>query len=113
MVALTFTKLFPPAQLAAVAGTIYTCPATPAAYVVNGRIRFTNTDSAAHQVTAYLVPSGGSSGASNAFLTAYSIAANSFLDIDLPQMGPGDFLQAFADTANKITVHSVAGVISQ
>ena len=113
MVALTFTKLFAPAQLPAAAGTIYTCPATPAAYVVNGRIRFTNTDGAAHQVTAYLVPSGGSAGVGNAFLVSYTIGANAFLDIDLPQMGPGDFLQAFADVANKVTIHSIAGVVSQ
>ena len=113
MVALTFTKLFAPAQLTGAASTFYTCPATPPGYVVNGRIRFTNTDSAAHQITAYLVPSGGTAGAANSFLTAKTIAANDFLDIDLPQMGPGDFLQAFADTASKVTIHSIGGVLSQ
>ena len=109
----SFGKLFAPSQLAATpGGTIYTLPANIATnFIGNGRIRLTNTDSATHQVTAYMVPASGSAGAANCFLNAESIAANTHLDVDLPQMGPGDFLVAFADTASKVTIHCLLGTV--
>lgn len=109
----SFGKLFSPSQLTATAATIYTLPASPPTnFIGNGRVRFTNTATAtAHQVTAYVVPAAGTAGAANCILNAESIAANSHLDVDLPQMGPGDFFVAFGDALSTITVHCLLGTI--
>jgi hypothetical protein len=112
MPAPSFGKLFAPSQLAAAVATIYTLPSGISSnFIGNGRVRFTNTDTVTHSVTAYLVPNAGSAGVANCFMNAETIAANSHLDVDLPQMGPGDFFAAFADTANKVTVHCLLGTV--
>lgn len=114
MAALSFIKLFQPTVLTTGATTIYTCPVAPSTSVLkNGRVRFTNTTAGAVTVTAYAVPSAGTAGASNAFLNAVSVAANAYLDVDLPSLAAGDTFQALASAATSITVHEVGGVLSQ
>lgn len=109
--ALTFSQLFAPQQLSGAAATIFTVPATPSSTLLrNGRVRLTNTDTVAHAVTMYAVANGGSASAANEILPAVSVSPNYYLDVDLPQMKAGDFLQAFADTANKITIAAMDGV---
>lgn len=110
--AFSFIKLFPATVLTTSAVSIYTCPASPVTSVVkNGRIRFTNTSAAAVAVTAYIVPSAGTASASNCFLNAYAIGANSYFDIDLPTMAAGDMLQALASAATSVTIHEDGGTL--
>jgi len=69
------TNLFAPTLLTGSAATFYTVPSTPAGVVLyQGRVRFTNTDSASHAVTMYAIPSGGTASATTECLPAYSIA---------------------------------------
>lgn len=106
------TQLFAAAQLTGSAATYYTVPAQPAQVVLgNARLRFTNTDTASHTVTAYAIQSGGSASAANAFLNAESIAPNSHLDVDMPVLAASGFLQAFADTNAKVTMFSLGGIL--
>lgn len=110
--ALTFSKLFQPVQLGTTASTIYTCPAVPSSSVIkNGRVRLTNTTASAATATLYAVPSGGTASATNEFISALSVAANSYVDIDLPTMAAGDFLQGLSGTASAISVFEIGGVI--
>jgi len=110
--ALTYGKLFEPAQLTTSAATYYTVPTSPPTSLLrNGRIRLSNNTAGAVTVTVYAVPASGAASATNAILSAYSLAANSALDIDLPQMKAGDFLQALAGAATSISIHSIDGVI--
>ncbi len=108
------SKLFGPIVLTTGAVTLYTMPATPAnAALSGGRVRFTNTDSGSHSVTAYAVLAGGAAGAANCFLNAEPVAANAHLDVDLPVLGAGGFIQAKADAGTAITAHQLAGGVSQ
>jgi hypothetical protein len=110
--ALQFTKLFAPQQLGNSNGTIYTMPATPNTLLLrNGRVRLTNTDSAAHAVTLNAVPNGGSASATNQILPAVSIPPNGYLDVDIPQLAFNDSIQGFADTANKVSIAAMDGVL--
>lgn len=111
MATVTISKIFEPNQVDnAAPETIYTLSA-PYTATKNGRVRFTNTTATAATISAWMVPSGGSAGDSNKFLFDKSIAANDYLDIDLPDMKQGDFFQAQAGTATAITVHSLGGVL--
>lgn len=85
-------------------------PVAPAKWLVK-RAVIVNTDSAIHQVTIYRVPSGGSSGIANEVLAAYSLstAGNqgaSYVVAELSEavLNAGDTIQAFADTANKVSI---------
>lgn len=110
--ALTFTLLFVPQQLAAAVGDIYTMPASPASTVLkNGRVRLVNTSGSAVAVTLYAVPAGGASGADNCFLPGTSIAAGGVLDVDLPTLAAGGKLRGFADAAGAVTILESGGAL--
>jgi hypothetical protein len=110
--AILIAPLFAPSQLTASAATIYTVPATPATSTLSrGRVRFTNTDTASRAITAYAVPSGGTAGVSNVFMNAESLAANAHVDVDVPLLGAGGTIQAFADVASKVTIHALDGIL--
>jgi hypothetical protein len=104
-----FQQLFEPLLLPDAAKTIYTVP--PASTLLHGRVRFVNTDGSPHEITAYAVPSGSAPGATNAFMTAEVLAANSHIDIDLPVLAANDFFSAFGDTADEIVVFNIDGVL--
>jgi len=109
--ALSITRLFAPVALGAAAATLFTNPASPISSVLrNGRVRFTNTTAGPVTVTAYAVPLAGTAAASNCFMNAESIAANSHLDIDVPMLAAGDFVQALASAAASITATALDGV---
>lgn len=109
--AITYSKLFEPTALTTGAATLFTIGATPASNLLRGgRVRFTNTTAAAVTVTAHAVPAGGALADANAILKAKSVGANDYLDIDLPAMKAGDFLQALA-SATGITAHFVTGSV--
>lgn len=110
--AVSISQLFVPSLLTASAVTIYTVPTLPAtSTLARGRIRFSNTDTVTRAVTAYAIQSGGSAVAGNCFLNAESISANAYLDIDLPVLAAGGFIQALADLTNKVSVSELDGVI--
>lgn len=107
---ITYSAFFAPQQLGTSAATLFTAPTSPASTLLRGgRIRFTNTTGAAVTVTAHAIPSGGTASAANMFLSAKSIAANDFLDVDVPILGPGGFVQALAGAATSITAHALSG----
>jgi hypothetical protein len=89
-----YSSFFTPIQLAAAAGALYTVPTSPSATLLRGgRIRLTNTTAGAVTVTLYAVPAAGTPLAANAFASAKSIAANDFLDMDVPILPAGASLQ--------------------
>ena len=111
--AVSIGVLFNPTVLTGSAATIYTVPSTPSSTtLINGRVRFTNTSNATQAVTWYAVPNGGSAGAGNCQGNAETIAANAHLDIDVPLLGPGGFLQAFAGNASEVTMSALAGILT-
>ena len=110
--ALTISKLFTPVQLPNASSVLFTMPSTPATSVLkNGRVRLTNTSASAVPVTLYADVAANASGAANCFLSASSIAANGYMDVDIPTMSAGDTLRGFAGTASVITMHDLGGVI--
>lgn len=108
--AMQYVKLFEPILLAATAGTILTVPATVSTTVLRGGIvRLTNTSAAPVAVTLYSVPVAGANGAINQFFPAKSIAANDYLDVQVPQLKAGDFVQGFASTAAVVNIQPISG----
>lgn len=109
---ITISKLFAPVQLGTSASTVYTCPATPATTLKNARVRLSNNTGGAVNVTLHAVPAAGSPSATTMFLSVASIAANAYLDTDIPTLGPGDMLQALASAAASVSIHEIGGVLS-
>lgn len=107
---ISYSKFFQPTVLTTAAATLMTIPSSPTSTLLRGgRVRLTNTTNTAATVTLYAVPSAGTAGVGNAFVPGKSIAANDFLDVDMPIMQAGDFFQALAGTAASITVHMISG----
>ena len=107
---ISYSSFFAPTVLGLAAATLATVPATPAATLLRGgRVRLTNTTGSAATATLYAVPSGGTAAAGNAFLSGKSIAANDFLDVDVPIMPAGAIIQGLAGTATAITAHMLSG----
>lgn len=108
---ITYSAFFAPTVLGTTAATLGSpVPSTPTTTLLRGgRIRLTNTTAGAATVTLYAVPFGGTAGVGNAFLAAKSINANDFLDVDVPIMPAGAFIQALASAATTITAHMISG----
>lgn len=107
---ITYAKFFQPTVLGIAAATLATVPAQPASTLLRGaRIRLANTTGVAVSATLYAVPLAGAAGAGNAFLSGKSIAANDYIDVDVPLMAAGDFIQALAGAAASITAHMISG----
>lgn len=99
-----------PTVLGIAAVTLFTVPATPASTLLRGgRMRLVNTTALAATVTLYAVPIAGAAAAGNAFVSGKSIAANDYLDVDIPMIGPGGFVQGLASMATSITASMVSG----
>ena len=110
--ALTYAKLFEPAQLTTSLVTFYTVAAMPSTNLLrNGRVRLSNTTAGAVSADVHAVPSGGSASDVNALAKGVSVPANSSIDVDLPIMKVGDFLQAKAGAATSISIHAIDGVV--
>ena len=77
--------------------------------LINGRVRFINHTAGAVTITAWAVPSGGSPGNGNIALPVTSIGANSYLDVDVPQIGAGGTFEAQAGAAASITAQPLDG----
>lgn len=107
---ITYAKIFAPTTLPITALLLATVPLSPSTTLLRGaRVRLTNTTATAASATLYAVPAGGTASPGNAFVAGKSIAANDFLDVDVPIMAAGDFLQALAGTASAITIHMISG----
>lgn len=109
--ALTFLKLFQPIQLAGAAAAIFTVTGPASQLLRNGRVRLTNTTSGAVAATLYAVPSAGSAGAANEFFAGQSVAPNSYVDVDVPQLAIGDAIWGFAGSASSISLSAMDGVL--
>lgn len=109
--AITYSKFFQPTLLALTLTTLYTVPTTPSSSLLRGaRIRLTNTSGSAVSVQVNAVPNGGSASSGNQVVpTNYTVPANNWVDVDIPIMQAGDFLQALAGTANVIVAHPMSG----
>lgn len=108
-VALTITKLFQPAQLTTSVAVLFTMPSV--GVLKNGRVRLTNTSASAVPVTLYSAAASAPSDATTCCLSAVSVGAGGYLDVDIPTMASGDTLRGMAGTAAVITVHEIGGVI--
>ncbi|WP_426111046.1 hypothetical protein [Massilia sp. PWRC2] len=108
--AMTYQKLFEPVLLTATAATIFTVPTGSASTLLKGGlVRLTNTSAAAVDVTLYTVPLAGSNGVSNSMFPTKSVPAKDYIDVQVPQMKAGDFLQGFAATAGVVNIQPIAG----
>lgn len=108
--AMSYSKLFEPTLLTATAATILTVPSGSATNLLKGAIvRLTNTSAAAVDVTLYSVPAAGANGDTNKFFPTKSVPARDYIDVQVPQMKAGDFLQGFAATANVVNIQAIAG----
>jgi hypothetical protein len=87
------------------ATTEYTAAA--ATRVIIDKFTATNITGGAITLTIYLVPSGGSAGASNTIISALSIAAGATTDLTQLQnqiLNSGDFVSVFASAATSIVI---------
>lgn len=93
-------------QLGNAAALLYTSPSV-GVWTQIMKLTCTNSDTAVHAVTIYLVPSGGSHGAANVIVSAKPIlAGDSYNDPNTYGLvlNPGDALWGFADTAAQVNV---------
>lgn len=106
-----FPQLFTPVALPNAVAVVYTMPTSPATTTLrNGRVKLVNTTAATRTVTLYNDVAATASSSANSCLTAYSIAAGSFLDFDIPVLKAGDTLRGFADAVG-VTMHHVDGFL--
>lgn len=110
---IVFSQLFAPNQVDnAAAETLYTVPATPTNSILrNGRVRFSNPTAGAVTIKAWAVPSAGSATDTNCILPTVSIAANGFLDVDIPVIAAGGTIQAQAGAATSISATCLDGFV--
>ena len=107
---ISYSNFMVPTVLGVAAATLFTVPSTPTTTLLRGgRMRLTNTSAAAVTVTLYAVPAAGAAAAGNAFVSAKSVAANDILDVDMPIMPAGSFVQGLASGATAITAHVISG----
>jgi hypothetical protein len=103
--ATTNTSLVEGSQLTTSAASYYTSPANTTTIVKKCTV--TNTSAGALTVTIYLVPSGGSAGATNTVTSAKSIAAGATYEAyecENHVLLAGDTLQALASAASSLTL---------
>lgn len=109
---ISYSSFFAPTVLTTTAAALYLVPATPLSNLLRGgRVRFTNTTGAAVTVTAYALPAAGTVGVANAFVSSKSVAANDYLDVDVPILPAGATLEALASAGASITAHMLGGGI--
>ena len=108
--AISYLQFMGPTVLGAAAATLFTVPALPASTLLRGgRIRLTNTTAGPVTATLYAVPLAGTAAAGNAFVSGKTIAANDYLDVDVPLIAPGGFVQGLAGAITAITAHMISG----
>lgn len=110
--AITYSKFFEPTVLTTSAATIFTVPASPASNLLRGgRVRLTNTTTSAKTARLHAVPAAGALADANAFFFDQTVPANGYVDIDVPIMKAGDFLQGLASATPGVQISAIAGGI--
>lgn len=110
---ISYVQFFEPIVLTTSDQTIYTVPTSPTTNILRGgRVRFANSSASAVQVSAYAVPANGSASApGNVFAPGISVPSYGFIDVDVPLMSAGDFIQAVAGSASAITMSAINGAL--
>ena len=111
--AISFLQLFAAKQVNnAAVDTLFTVGASPTTNLArNVRVRFCNTTAGPVTIKAWVVPPAGAAADANVCLPTKSILANDFLDLDVPVMVAGAFMQAQAGAAASITAEMLDGFI--
>lgn len=100
-------KLWEPQVAPTVAAALYTCPTNVRCRIA--KVTATVTGTAARALTAYLVPSGGSAGATNTIEQEYSIAGKQRVTLDGligHVLEAGDSIQIIVDAGTDCTLHA-------
>ena len=100
-------KLIQGSQLTASAVSYYTAPTNTRTLVK--KVTLTNNDSVAHTATIYLVPNGGTAGATNILSDAVPIASKAVYEAFEAEghvLMTGDSIQALADTGSQVTIQA-------
>jgi len=110
---ITYNQLFEPIVLTTSDQTLYVVPSSPTTSLLRGgRIRFANSTLSAVQINAYSVPASSTpSSPGNVFAPNLSVPSNGFIDVDVPLMAAGDYIQASAGANSSITVSAINGAI--
>ncbi len=109
---ISFAPLFDPNVVNdAAPETLYTVPSPASSILRNARVRFANTTAGAVTIKVWSVPSGGSAVDGTVCLPEKSIAANDYLDVDIPTLGVGGTIRAQAGAANSITASCLGGFV--
>jgi len=110
---ISYLQLFEPVVLTTSDQILYTVPLTPTTNLLRGgRIRFSNSNGSAVQISAYSVPASATpESPGNVFAPNISVPSNGFIDVDVPLLGPGDSIQAVAGLSNAITVSAINGAL--
>src|SRR5687768_12643465 len=111
MPAITRQQLFAPKNVNNAATTVLiTIPSNPTStLLINGRVRFSNHTALAALITAWAVPLSGAVDDTTIALPETSVGPNSYVDVDIPQLGAGGTFQAQAGSATSITVQPLDG----
>lgn len=102
----TAKRIFTPAQLGVSAATYYTVPTNTRCVIK--KLTLTNSTGTARTATVYLVPSGGTAGATNVLTSAKTIAPGQTWECIYAEdhvLESGSTLQALAEVASAITIH--------
>lgn len=101
----TAKRIIAGSQLTTSAATYYTTPALTTCAI--RKLTFCNTTGGPVTVTAYLIPSGGTAGATNTIASAKSLAAGetwSCSDAEGQVLEAAGFIQALASAGTSITI---------
>jgi hypothetical protein len=108
--AITYSKLFEPAALTAVAATLYTVPTVPGSSLLRGgRMRLTNTSGTPKTGRLYAVPAGQVASDTYIFFSDQTVPAFGYVDVDIPILAAGDYLQALANGGAGVNAQLIAG----
>lgn len=108
--AITYTKLFQPTALTNVLATLYTVPTTPGSSLLRGgRVRLTNTSGVPKTARLYAVPTGQVAADTYVFFSDQTVPAFGYVDVDIPILAAGDYLQASAAGGVGVNAQILAG----
>lgn len=94
-------------------GNLYVAPADKRTII--DKFTVTNTTGSSALLSVYILPSGGSIGASNEIIDVQSIAAGASVDLSIMQnqiLNSGDSIQVLAGTASALTIRASGREVS-
>jgi hypothetical protein len=109
--AIEIKQLFSPVAVPAAVGVLYTMPTLPTTTTLkNFRARFSNTTGGAITLILYADVAATASSAANVAYPTTSIAANGYVDVDIPTLKAGDTLRGNGSAVG-ITMQELGGVL--